>query len=250
MNRPRVRSGKVLAWGGFLLAASAVLGVTVAHGSRADLVDQLGLEWIPAHRASVGYVWLTRIGSPPVLLAGVSAVLALAIPRDRRRALASAVGPVLAVVAGDWIAKPIVDRQLVSRHLSYPSGTEVAVAAVATAMVLAATGRGRWYALTLAVAAGVAVGIGVVGLRWHYPTDVLGGMLLGSGCVLVVDASFHLPGPGRRQRELLGVEDPERCSPRPRVSRGPDHRGPERRGPFSGHQQRACGVRPSRSPLA
>ena len=207
---PTVRSAKRLAVGAALVAASAALGASVSHGARADWVDQVALRWLPADGASTGYVWLTRIGSPPVLLGGLVAAVAMAaILKGSRRAAASVAGPIVAVLISDLIAKPIIDRQLVSGHFAYPSGTEVAVAAVAMALVLAAPARGRWYASTVAVAACVGVGVGVVGLRWHYPTDVIGGMLLGSGCVLIVDAVFHLVGPRHWHSGVLGVEGPD-----------------------------------------
>ncbi len=43
----------------------------------------------------------------------------------------------------------------------------------------------------------------VVALRWHFPTDSLGGAVLGVGLVLVVDALSHLVAgriPTRRRR--------------------------------------------------
>ena len=30
-------------------------------------------------------------------------------------------------------------------------------------------------------------------LRWHYPTDVLGGICVGGGAVFVIDSLAHLP---------------------------------------------------------
>jgi membrane-associated phospholipid phosphatase len=39
----------------------------------------------------------------------------------------------------------------------------------------------------------VGVAAAVVVLRWHYPTDALGGMAVGAGAVLLVDALAHLP---------------------------------------------------------
>ena len=210
LSRPNLRSLKVLALGSVLLAASAVLAASVAREARLDWFDQIGLAWIPADASSPAYIWLARIGSPALLLAALLAGAALAVMNDRTRAVASLVGPTLAVLVGDLIAKPIVDRQLVSGHLAYPSGTEVAVAAVATALVLASRGRGRRLAFLLAGAAAFGVGIGVVGLRWHYPTDVLGGVLLGSGCVLVVDAILHMLRPQRQHGDWPGVKGPDR----------------------------------------
>jgi membrane-associated phospholipid phosphatase len=37
------------------------------------------------------------------------------------------------------------------------------------------------------------VGAAVLVLRWHYPTDVLGGVWVGSGAVFFIDALAHLP---------------------------------------------------------
>jgi len=39
----------------------------------------------------------------------------------------------------------------------------------------------------------VGVSVAVIVLRWHYPTDVLGGMAVGVGAVLTLDALAHLP---------------------------------------------------------
>jgi membrane-associated phospholipid phosphatase len=33
----------------------------------------------------------------------------------------------------------------------------------------------------------------VVVLRWHYPTDALGGIAVGAGAVLLIDSLVHLP---------------------------------------------------------
>ncbi len=64
----------------------------------------------------------------------------------------------------------------------------------------------------------VAMAVAVTGLRWHYPTDALGGALLGVGIVLLVDGLAHLdrvvgwahPGPGgwRRRPGRAPVDAP------------------------------------------
>jgi membrane-associated phospholipid phosphatase len=86
------------------------------------------------------------------------------------------------------VAKPLVGRHFGSSSaLSYPSGTVTAVAALAAAAFLVAP---RFAKPLVALAGGVAVVIvcaAVVVLRWHYPTDALGGACVGVGTVFAVD---------------------------------------------------------------
>ena len=86
------------------------------------------------------------------------------------------------------VAKPLVGRHFEGTSaLSYPSGTVTAVAALAAAALLVVP---RFAKPLVAVAGGavvVAVCAAVVVLRWHYPTDALGGVCVGAGAVFAVD---------------------------------------------------------------
>jgi membrane-associated phospholipid phosphatase len=100
----------------------------------------------------------------------------------------------VAVLIVQDLAKPLVGRHLgITGAASYPSGTVAAVAALMTAAVLVTPALGR----PLVAVAGTAVTAGVcaavVVLRWHYPTDALGGVAVGVGAVLALDALAHLP---------------------------------------------------------
>ena len=76
--------------------------------------------------------------------------------------------------------------------LSYPSGNVTNVAAVATALALATSGRIRVVVGVLGAVATGAMAVAVTGLRWHFPTDALGGAVFGVGVVLLVDGVLHL----------------------------------------------------------
>jgi membrane-associated phospholipid phosphatase len=68
-----------------------------------------------------------------------------------------------------------------------------AVAALTTAFTLVVPTLLR---PLVAVAGGVATvgaSVAVIILRWHYPTDALGGIGVGVGAVLVMDAVLHVP---------------------------------------------------------
>jgi membrane-associated phospholipid phosphatase len=42
----------------------------------------------------------------------------------------------------------------------------------------------------------------VIALRWHYPSDALGGLVLGVAVVVFVDGLLHLRLPGTRTTAL------------------------------------------------
>ncbi len=180
-----------------LLGLAALLGIGLS--SRPDWFDIWGLLVIRVAPHSDTYRLLAYLGSPPVLLIGIIGAIIAALRRDRRRALACLLGPGLAILVAEQIAKPLVDRQLVVGHPSFPSGTVVAVSAVATVVVLALPQNARILAVGGAALTELLVGVAVVGLGWHYPTDVVGGVLVGTGCVLVVDALTHLRRRPRRR---------------------------------------------------
>ncbi len=89
------------------------------------------------------------------------------------------------------MAKPLVDRRF-GGVLSYPSGNVADVTAVATSWVLAVPTRLRRLVAALALGLVIAMAVAVVGLRWHYPTDAVGGALFGSGLVVGIDGLLHL----------------------------------------------------------
>ena len=192
-----------------VLAGAVVVGVT--------LVTALWLRFHPGpvfldhwgfalvHPANGNRYWqrVTDLRSVTVLAVGSVLAAALAVARDRWRALACLVAPTLAVVLTEYVLKPGVGRRF-AEVLSFPSGTTTVVGSVAMAWVLAAPPRVRPVVTALAASAVILECIAVVALQWHYPSDALAGALLGAGVVVLVDGILHL-GAGRvRGRHAAG----------------------------------------------
>ena len=176
-----------------LLAAAALAGLLLAKRPGQNRVDAAGYFYLPSDTSSHLANELVKVGSLPVLLAGIVVIFASTIFRDWVRALACAAAPIVSVEVVEHIAKPMVGREIGAGSFTYPSGTLAAVAALAAAVFVVSPRLLRPLS-TLAGALAVAgVGWAVLVLRWHYPTDVLGGIWVGSGSVFFIDALAHLP---------------------------------------------------------
>jgi membrane-associated phospholipid phosphatase len=150
-------------------------------------LDGIGFRLLPADLTSKWASDVAQLGSLPVLVAGVAVLcLVAAMSRNWVRAVSCAIAPLAAVLIVQTVAKPLVGRHL-EGALSYPSGTVTAVAALAAAVFLVVP----WFAKPFAaVTGGVVVATvcaAVVVLRWHFPTDALGGVCVGAGAVFAVD---------------------------------------------------------------
>ena len=181
-----------LAFGLIGLAVVALEGLLVAHRSVAGALDRWLQDIVPGSHAA-GYVDVTWFRYPWVVVIGAVIVAAVSLRRDPRRAIACLVGPPLAVVLGQEVIKPLVGRTL-GGSLTYPSGSTTGAAALAAAAILAVPPRWKWVTAVLAASYALWMTIAVVALRWHFPTDSLGGSILGVAVVLVVDAVAHLVG--------------------------------------------------------
>ena len=117
------------------------------------------------------------------------AIFLVGVLRDWVRAIACAVAPVIAVLIVQDLAKPLVGRHIgMAGGSSYPSGTVAAVAALATAATLVMPRLVRPLVAAVGLLATIGTSVAVIVLRWHYPTDALGGIAVGIGAVLVLDA--------------------------------------------------------------
>ncbi len=170
------------------------MGFFFVHRPAENRFDLLGFRLLSAQRDSHGWHLVADLGSAPVLFAGSVVAAALASWRhDLARGLAALVGPSAAVLVTEWLAKPLASRDVnpFGAH-SYPSGTVTAACALSAAIVLAAPRRLRPILVGLAIAADLAVACAVIALRWHFPTDVAGGALVGVGGLLLADALARL----------------------------------------------------------
>lgn len=187
----RVWTAIELMLGVALLGAAALAGLLLAKRPGLNRVDAAGYFYVPSDPRSHLANELVKIGSLPVLLAGVALIFVVAIFRDWVRAFACSVAPIVAVEMVEHIAKPMVGREIGAGSFTYPSGTVAVVAALATAVFLVSPRLLRPLSAVAGILPVASVGAAVLVLRWHYPTDVLGGVWVGSGAVFFIDAFAH-----------------------------------------------------------
>jgi membrane-associated phospholipid phosphatase len=150
-----------------------VLGVAVRHG--ATPLD----DWF--HRNGERVWFLGYLASPWVLASAVAAMSAFAVYRRRYDlAIATVVCPIVAM-AFARVLKPVFGRAK-GPGLAYPSGHATTIVVVMGMFVLV-TGAAAW-AVAVAVVYSVLGSLGV-GVSFHYFTDTVGGLLLGTAIVCV-----------------------------------------------------------------
>lgn len=202
-----------LAAGIALLALATFGGMVVAARPWPNRFDRIGFQLLP-HRWSAWWaVDTVHLLTMPFVVAAavVLCVAAVALQRDLFRAVACVLGPLAAVVVSDDVAKPLVGRHFVgTTALSYPSGTVAVAAALVVAAVLVAPRIVRPLVAGAGFAGIVIAAAAVVILRWHYPTDAVGGACIGAGAILTLDAGLHVAS------DLAGLgRDHRRTSPQP-----------------------------------
>ena len=188
--------------GAVLLGAAALAGLMLARRPGPNRVDAAGYFYVPADASSHLATELVKIGSRPVLLIGVAVVVLVAVFQDWVRAVACGFAPIVAVLIVEHVAKPMVGREIGAGGFTYPSGTVTAAAALAAAAFLVAPRFLRPLAALVGAVAIVGVSVGVLMLRWHYLTDVFGGICVGVGAVFFIDAIAHVPWLIVRRRRL------------------------------------------------
>ena len=175
------------------LGAAALAGLLLAKRPGQNRVDAAGYFYLPSDPRSHLANDFVRIGSLPALVIGVVVIFLVAIFRDWVRAFACAAAPIIAVEVVEHVAKPMVGREIGAGSYTYPSGTVAVVAALAAALFVVAPRLLRPLVGITGVFAVLGVGVAVLILRWHYPTDVAGGIWVGAGAVFLLDSLAHLP---------------------------------------------------------
>jgi membrane-associated phospholipid phosphatase len=194
-------------WAAGLLAGCALLvaglGVLFAHHTQAGrldhAVDAPVISWLSKDPELA--LRMTYPGSviPATLLSAVIVVSCLITGRRSGAVLAALAVPV-SVGLVEVLLKPLFHRTYLG-VLSYPSGHTTAISALAVTLTilllvppypaqpwtLRATAPAAAWLLTITVA------VGVVGLRWHYFTDIIGGAAVSTGTVCTMALILDLP---------------------------------------------------------
>jgi undecaprenyl-diphosphatase len=176
---------------------------SAVNGAHSPALDELMLFVSAIGKA--GFIWLTV------------AVIAAVFPRRRMAAWRVALAVGMAYFAADVLVKPIVgrarpyevltDARLIDQrpvNSSFPSGHSAAAAAGALAVSrLFPAARLVWWPLAFAIA------VSRVYVGAHWPSDVLGGMLIG-----IAAGWFSLGGGSVRRADENAASSPPSQSPR------------------------------------
>ncbi len=205
-DRPLL-GARVRPWAGGLLAACVVavplLGVLFAHQTRADPFDRtVDAPIINAFRDhQLTAFWLARPGSElPAVLLCAAIVVGCLLARRLSGALLAALGLAVSEALTEELLKPVFHRTYLG-SLTYPSGHTTAIySLIATVVVLlllpprpTRAAALRYLVLAAAFVLAVIVPVGLMGLRWHYFTDTVGGAAVGVGTVIALAFILDLP---------------------------------------------------------
>lgn len=164
-----------------ILAFLAVYAVFVRTGTGQRL-DQVAIHHVGqgvATRAAVATVldWIT---SGLIVIVSTACVVIAGI-RGRWVLAAGA----LIEVAGANLTAQFLKRVLLSRpdfgygvSNTFPSGHTTVVTSLVLAVLLVVPRRGRWLVEFAGSVAVAVIGVGTVVTTWHYPSDVIGGLLV------------------------------------------------------------------------
>jgi undecaprenyl-diphosphatase len=191
-----------------LVAGFLVMTIVVAAGWTKGLDHSIGVAIAGSRVPVLNYIALnvTALGGEPVaFITLLIAVLYLASTEYGARGLWIA-APALGVLLTSSLVKQLVHHPRPTTAIiplpdsyTFPSGHAATACAVWLTLALAAT-RGERPVRARRVLIGSAIGIALL-VAWsrvylgvHYPSDVVGGLLLGSAWVFVVEATaLHPP---------------------------------------------------------
>ncbi|MEV0295809.1 phosphatase PAP2 family protein [Nocardia sp. NPDC050710] len=204
-----------------LAALTVVLTHHVLHDNGLTAIDPEISGWAVTHRTAaltVAARVVTTCGGTLTLTIIATLVCAGLVWRGHRGAavLVAVTGigaTILTVVGKNLVGRsrpPEVDRLAVVNSLSYPSGHSLGSIAVIGIIAVALTPllhRAATRIATVAIAAIfiVAVGLSRVYLGVHWPTDVLGGWLMGALWIIICVAVYGA-AQNRRQRRARPVD--------------------------------------------
>jgi membrane-associated phospholipid phosphatase len=204
---PRVKSALLAAIACALaIAPLAVMAYSWNSFQRVDLRGFIHLrhEEGPIHAFAAAFV---NLGDLAALLVFLGVACAIGLRYGRRREVIAAIVVVVGANLTTQLLKTTLEH---ARHKafehgvelpwpnSFPSGHTTAAASIAVALLLVVPATHRLVAAVLGFGIAASVGFSVVVLGWHYPSDVLGGLLVvGAWSFAALAWLRSRPGPDR-----------------------------------------------------
>ncbi len=193
------------------LALLALLALGLHAGRHLDVRVFMRLVEDPRHESGGLPDSIASLGNPLPVLAMLAGAWAIGLLRGRPTdALAATLVVVGANVTTQLLkfalAHPRVKAAIGANPFessTFPSGHTTAVASIAIAYAFVVPARLRGLTFVAGAALVLAVGASVVRVGWHYPSDVLGGILVALGWGFAVLALMRvLAARGRRRIEV------------------------------------------------
>ena len=144
-----------------------------------------------------------HLADPLPMIVMLIAICGLAVHWDRRREALAAVAVVAGANVTTQVLKALLDHHRYQSFLgpdqpwsgAFPSGHATAAASIGVALFLVAPPRLRPLAAVIGASFTALVSVSVVLLEWHYPSDVLGGLLIVAGWGFAAVAALRLRQP-------------------------------------------------------
>ena len=186
-----------------LLAPVALLAYWVGPTSRLDRSLLIRLDRPDGSRSHELFSYVAHLGDPLPFALILAAIVAVGLAARRRRETVAALALAIGATLTTQVLKHLLEHSRFELQYgshqplsdAFPSGHTTAVAALAAALVLVVPPRLR----PLAAGAGAfvtgAVGIAVVVVQWHYPSDVVGAVLVVASWTFAVVAALRLLRP-------------------------------------------------------